>query len=186
MESFACESVSHFSVFVSNDVLTTVFTWRRRYVKQVSDPIVFSENGFGRRIWYAGPNSSLCYVWLYGGTPAHRTVQYLLLWYRIHDVMTYEHWPVYWFTFRNRHTIICAEKNKRKKAKMSLFGKVVTRVFQLNLRNNVSNIRQRTCSVILKQSKHQYNTLSKQSLFETKGYLCSAFCTTVSINTAYR
>ncbi|KAJ8717347.1 hypothetical protein PYW08_005746 [Mythimna loreyi] len=66
---------------------------------------------------------------------------------------------------------------------MSLSGKLVTRVFQLNLRNNVSNIRQRTCSVILKQPKHQHCTSNKQNLFDTKGPLFNAFCTTMSTNT---
>ncbi|CAH0695978.1 unnamed protein product [Spodoptera exigua] len=63
---------------------------------------------------------------------------------------------------------------------MSLSAKVVTRVFQFNLRNNVSNIRQRTCSVILQQPRHYNSTILRSKLFETQKSLCLNMSTNIA------
>ncbi|XP_035435783.2 leukotriene A-4 hydrolase isoform X3 [Spodoptera frugiperda] len=63
---------------------------------------------------------------------------------------------------------------------MSLSAKVVTRVFQLNLRNNVSNIRQRTCSVILQQPRHYSDTIFRPKLFNTKQYFYRNMSTNIA------
>ncbi|CAH1640373.1 unnamed protein product [Spodoptera littoralis] len=63
---------------------------------------------------------------------------------------------------------------------MSLSAKVVTRVFQLNLRNNVSNIRQRTCSVILQKPRHYYDTIFRSKLFDTSQYFYRNMSTNIA------
>lgn len=63
---------------------------------------------------------------------------------------------------------------------MSLSAKVVTRVFQLNLRNNVSNIRQRTCSVILQQPRQYSDTIFRPKLFDTKQYFYRNMSTNIA------
>ncbi|XP_047031004.1 leukotriene A-4 hydrolase isoform X1 [Helicoverpa zea] len=54
---------------------------------------------------------------------------------------------------------------------MSLSGKVVTRVFQLNFRNNILNTRARACSVLSKQPLHQNNHFFKHKLLNINQYL---------------
>uniref|UniRef100_A0A2A4J1R9 Peptidase M1 leukotriene A4 hydrolase/aminopeptidase C-terminal domain-containing protein n=2 Tax=Heliothis virescens TaxID=7102 RepID=A0A2A4J1R9_HELVI len=63
---------------------------------------------------------------------------------------------------------------------MSLSGKVVTRVFQLNFRNSILNTRTRSCSVLSKQPTRQNVCILKEKLLNTSQYMHAEMSTKYS------